>query len=299
VINFVVQRCLIAFLVIGASLYLFYNATSVLAVSEQPISSYEKPVSSVGTVSEGVQVKAPPFKKTLHYQYVSRLVTSKILFDRQYYPESLDFSLPANWSLGWEQKPSYKSTWGIPPKPEYAYIPTYITADKFVKTGQSIDNWDELITIEVTNPRCMISSRSNSSSYQPPNDAWTAVLDFSSQLSSIEKRIKKNNPQAKIESLYIRMNSNDTLMSVNYLDAAKSQEELIRFIRNQGNLFMIRYASKAPFLQDERKKKQWMDWIDSQTFQTSVKKFNFWNVYAEDVVRNIVVPRINELPQPL
>jgi hypothetical protein len=286
-INSMVQRCWIAFLVIGTSVYLFYNATFALAVSEQPILSYEKPMSSVGTVSEGVQAKAPPLKKTLHYQYVSRLVTSKILFDRQYYLESLDFSLPVNWSLGWEQKPIYKSTWGIPPKPEYSYIPTHITADKFVKTGQSIDNWDELITIEVTNPRFMISSRSNYGVYLPPN-AWTAAVAFSFQLYSIEKRIKKKNPQAKIESLYIRKDPNDTLMSVNYLDAAKSQEELIRFIRNQGNLFMIRYASKVPFLQDERKKKQWMDWIDSQTFQTSVKKFNFWNVYAEDVVRNTI-----------
>jgi hypothetical protein len=51
---------------------------------------------------------------------------------------------------------------------------------------------------------------------------------------------------------------------------------------------MIRYASKAPFLQDEHKKEQWINWIDSQIFQTSVKKFNFWNVYAEDVVRNTI-----------
>ena len=77
-------------------------------------------------------------------------------------------------------------------------------------------------------------------------------------------------------------------MSVNYIEGDQFQQELIRFIRNQGNRFMIRYASKAPFLQDEHKKEQWINWIDSQIFQTSVKKFNFWNVYAEDVVRNTI-----------
>lgn len=285
-----VQRCLIAFLLVGMNVCcLFFNNFSVLAANEQPDLSYGGLMLSASTVSENIPLKPSFIKKPLHYQYVSNLVTSKILLDRQYYPESLDFSLPANWSLGWEQKPSYKSTWGIPQKPEYpSSIASYDTIDKFFKAGQSVDNWDELITVQITNPRCMAPIPRGSNAYQPPANALSAAVDFTFQLSSIEKRIRKNNPQAKIESLYIRKNPNDTLVSVNYLDTTKSQEELIRFIRNQGNLFMIRYASKTPFLQDEQKKEQWIDWIDSQTFQTTVKKFNFWNVYAEDVVRNSI-----------
>ena len=290
IIHSMVQRCSIAFLLAGINICcLFFNDMSVLAASEQPNLSYGGSMLSASIASENILLKASCVKKPLQYQYVSNLVTSKILLDRQYYPESLDFSLPADWSLAWAQKPSYKSTWGIPQKPGYpSSIASYDTVDKFVKAGQSVDNWDELITVQITNPRFMAPIPRGSNAYQPPANALSAAVDFTFQLSSIEKRIKKNNPQAKIESLYIRKNPNDTLMSVNYIEGDQFQQELIRFIRNQGNRFMIRYASKAPFLQDEHKKEQWINWIDSQIFQTSVKKFNFWNVYAEDVVRNTI-----------
>lgn len=162
--------------------------------------------------------------------------------------ELLKFEIPAGWQLGHKDQ-----------NKERLLV-------EFVKEGQKVEDWSELITISV---------------FRDFSVKW----DFfkNNLLTSIERSAKSNG--GTVQASFFKEADRDALYSWQLSDVTKPKglfvnQEVIGRLKARpttakgiGNLYEVSYASKSPFLSDPLKKKQWSAFLeDIKIYDFSITK---------------------------
>ncbi len=162
--------------------------------------------------------------------------------------ELLKFELPAGWKL--VNQDSSKN--------QLLY--------EFVKEGQKVEDWSELITISV---------------FKDFSVKWDVFRN--NLLTSVEASAKANG--GTVQGSFFNESDRNGFYSWQLSGSVKShglfvnQEEIGRLkarpktAKGVGHLYQISYASKSPFLADPLKKKQWSDFLeDIKIYDFSITK---------------------------
>ncbi|MFM7469075.1 MAG: hypothetical protein ACKO37_06215 [Vampirovibrionales bacterium] len=199
-----------------------------------PYSFAEFPSSAPPSSSEkeaSVSVKSQPFKMILATSPTGG--------------EMLEFEIPGNWHLA--NKTQTKDR----------------LLCEFVKEGQGIENWSELITVSVFR-------------------GLSAKYDFfkNNLLTSIEETARTQG--GTFQASFFKEADRDALYSWKVSGVVQPKgfvenQEVIGRIKARpqasggvGNLYEVSYASKSVFLDDPLQKKQWLDFLEK------VKIYNFF-----------------------
>jgi hypothetical protein len=147
--------------------------------------------------------------------------------------EIFEFSAPKDWVNGFTEKQSRQIIY------------------EFVPKGQTVNQWNELATIQAL----------RASTLSNKEDASTYMVKY---LSGLEKTATQLNGVFKSTIVSSSPTESVAIWKISNT-ATQDQEEIVRTIRGaiKGNLYMVHYVSKTPYLHNEETKQQWLKWVQT------------------------------------
>ena len=155
--------------------------------------------------------------------------------------ELFEFSAPKEWENGFTEKQSRQIIY------------------EFVPKGQTVNQWNELATIQALRASTL-SKKEDASSYMVKY--LSGLEKTATELNGVFKStIVSSSPTESVATWKI---SNTT---------TQDQEEIVRTIRGvvKGNLYMIHYVSKTPYLHNDETKQHWLDWVKTPNLKPLTK----------------------------